>query len=220
MKINGKNIAIAIGVGSLIAILRKNAMSKYPLIWGTILKGESKTPNDFNYYKIVSGSSKLYGKLNAQNTNPFSPKPLTQLTLKEVVDFQNRSRIDGQLWATGKFQIIPSTLIGLIKKLNLPLTTLYDESTQMKMGDALIDERRAVFNYLNGKVSDSVENLQNATLDVAKVWSSVGVPFDTMGGRRFVRKDESYYYGGGDKASVSSASVMDVLKRQRKSLGH
>jgi hypothetical protein len=220
MNIDGKKIAIGIGIGALLTILTKKAMSKYPLMWNTILKGESKSFNDYNYYKIVNGSNKLYGRIKATSTQPFTPKPLTQCTLKEVMEFQSRSRIDGQLWATGRFQIIPSTLSGLVKRLKLKPNTIYSEAVQMQMGDALVDERRALTNYLNGKVADSVENLQLATLDVAKVWSSVGVPFETRGSRQMVKKDQSYYQGGGDKAHVDSSSVMDVLKRQRKALGY
>jgi hypothetical protein len=220
MNLDGKKIAIGIGIGALLGLIVKKAMSKYPLIWNTILKGESKTFNDYNYYRIVNGSNKLYGRIKASSTEPFTSKPLSQCTIKEVMEFQSRSRIDGQLWATGRFQIIPATLSGLVKRLKLTPNTLYNEATQMKMGDALIDERRNVYNYLNGKVADSVENLQLATLDVAKVWSSVGVPFETRGARQIVKKDQSYYQGGGDKAHVDSGSVMDVLRRQRKALGY
>jgi hypothetical protein len=220
MKLDTKKIAIGIGIGALLGLIIKKTMSKYPLIWSTILKGESKTFNDYNYYKIVNGNNKLYGKISASSTEPFTSKKLSLCTIKEVMEFQSRSRIDGQLWATGRFQIIPATLSGLVKKLNLASTTIYNEATQMKMGDALIDERKNVYNYLNGKVADSVENLQLATLDVAKVWSSVGVPFETRGSRQLVKKDQSYYEGGGDRAHVDSNSVMDVLKRQRKALGY
>lgn len=220
MKINTKQIALALGLGTFLALLGKKIMSKYPLIWNTITKGESKTFNDYNYYKIVDGRNKLYGKLNAVNTEPFSSKPLTKLSIKEVMEFQSRSRINGQLFATGRFQIIPTTLKGLVSRLKVDVNRLYDESIQMKFADALIDERKNVRDYLNGNVADTDDNLKKATLDVAMIWSSVGVPFDTMGSRQFVSKDQSYYYGGGDKASVPSSSVMDVLRRQRRELGY
>ena len=218
-----KKILLLLGGFLAINIIRNKGMnsSKYPLIWGVILKGESKTFDDYNYYKRVSGFSKLYGKINAQNTLPFSNKKLTEMMLGEVMAFQSESRdVKGQLWATGRFQIIPSTLSSLVKRLKLSSFTLYSVDTQYKMADALIDERRTLTQYLNGQISDSETNLQNATIDVAKIWSSVGVPYAMMGSKQMLQKDQSYYQGGGDKASVDSASVMTILRQQRKSLGH
>lgn len=211
-------------LGGLLAIniIRNKTMnSQYPLIWGVILKGESKTFNDYNYYKRIGGFSKLFGKLNAENTLPFSNKKLTQMTLGEVMAFQSESRDGkGQLFATGRFQIIPTTLAALVKKLKLSHTLLYSVDTQYKLADALVNERTTLRQYLNGELSDSETNLQRATIDVAKVWSSVGVPYAMMGARQMIEKDQSYYQGGGDRAHVDSASVMTILRQQRKSLGH
>jgi hypothetical protein len=208
-------------LGVLFLSLRKRKMSKYPLIWQTILKGESKTFNDYNFYiQDASGKTLLRGRLNPKDSLPFSQKLLTQCTLSEVMQFQSQSRSKGQLWATGRFQIIPTTLKTMVTRLKIPVTALYSESIQYKLADGLIDGRRNLTNYLNGKVADTELNLTLAVLDVAKEWSSVGVPYAMKGHRKNVQKDESYYSGGLDKASVSSASVMDVLKRQRKALGH
>jgi hypothetical protein len=223
MKIEKKDLAYIVGGIFVAAILKKgyDAMSKYPLIWSTILKGESKTFNDYNYYRSINGVTKLYGKLNAKDTQPFSSRPLTQMRIGEVIAFQSQSRIGtGQLWATGRFQVIPSTLKGMVAALKIPMTDLYNEATQYKIADGLVEERRTLRQYLNGQIQDTEENLQNATLDVAKTWSSVGVPFAIMGRSKFVQKNQSYYEGGGDKASVDSAAVMTILRQQRKSLGH
>jgi hypothetical protein len=217
-----KKVLLLLGGFLAINILKNKTMSsKYPLLWGVILKGESKTFNDYNYYKRIGGASKLFGKLNAVNTLPFSNKKLTEMTLGEVIAFQAESRDGkGQLWATGRFQIIPSTLLGLVKKLNLSYNTLYSVNTQYRLADELVNERRTLRQYLNGELSDSEANLQKATIDVAKVWSSVGVPYAMMGAKQMLQKDQSYYQGGGDKASVDSASVMTILRQQRKSLGN
>lgn len=216
-----KKIAFLLGGVIALSLFRRAVMSKYPMIWSVLLKGESKTFDDYNYYRRINGISKLYGKINAKDTLPFSKKRLTQMSLGEVMAFQSESRDGkGQLWATGRFQIIPSTLKGLVSRLKLNSNTLYNEETQFKMADALIDERRTLRQYLNGQIADNETNLQNATLDVAKTWSSVGVPFATQGSRQFVQKDQSYYQGGGDKAHVDSSSVMTILRQQRKALGH
>jgi hypothetical protein len=209
-----------IGGALLLAILKSNDMGKYPLIWSVVLRGESKTFNDYNYYKLVNGKSVLYGKLNAKSTEPFSSRVLSSLTLGEVMAFQAQSRVQGQLWATGRFQVIPSTLKYMVNKLKLSKSSPYDQDTQTRIADGLIEQRSNLFNYLNGKLSDNETNLNKAILDLAKTWSSVGVPYAMMGAKKFIQKDESYYSGGGDKASVKSSEVAKVLQIQRKALGH
>jgi hypothetical protein len=68
-------------------------------------------------------------------------KPLTQRTVKEVMDLQAR----GELHATGRYQIIQSTLAGLIGGSYGPTgvkpSDLYDATTQDKLGIALIKYR-------------------------------------------------------------------------------
>jgi len=185
--------------------------SKYPLLWNTILRGESFTFNDYNRY-----APNLKSAVKVQDTLPFSNKPLTKMTLSEVKAYQSRSRSSstGQLFATGRFQIIPSTLKGVQNRLGLSDNTIYDEKTQSKMADSLVDERSALRRYLNGQVADTSANLKAAALDTAKIWSSVGIPYN-IGNRKY---NQSYY--DKDKASVPTELVQSALQKQRKALGH
>jgi muramidase (phage lysozyme) len=185
--------------------------SKYPLLWDVVLRGESFTYNDFNRY-----APNLKSAVKVQDTLPFSNKPLTKMTLAEVKDYQNRSRSSstGQLWATGRFQIIPSTLSGVQKRLGLSDRAIYDEKTQSAMADALIDERSALRLYLNGKVSDTSANRKAAALDISRIWSSVGIPYN-IGNKKY---NQSYY--SLDKASVPTELVQETLQKQRKALGN
>jgi hypothetical protein len=189
-------------------------MSRVTEFFDVILKGESKTYNDHNWY---TGSG-LKGYIQGVNSNPYSllQKPLSQYTLGEIKSFQSRGRdSQGQLWATGRYQIIPSTLKGVQNRLGLPDSTKYDEQTQDKMGLSLLTERASIKSYLSGAVPDTKENLERASLDVAKIWSSVGVPYDTQGSKQFVAKNQSYYTGGGDRASVKTEDVQEALKKLR-----
>lgn len=189
-------------------IKRKYKYSKYPLIWDTILSGEAKTFDDYNYYT----TNGLVSRVNSKNTLPFSKKRLTEMTIGEVIGYQSLSRSgNGQLWATGQFQVIPSTLKGIYGKAGLNLKSLYNEKNQQKIADTLIDEKTNLSSYLNGKVEDTDANLRKASLDVAKIWSSVGIPYATNG-RAF---NMSYY--STDKASVDTADVQAVLRKQRNS---
>jgi len=180
--------------------------SKFPLIWDVVLKGESKTFDDYNYY-----APSLKGVLNAKDTQPFSSKTLTQLKVSEVMAFQSRSRSQGgQLWAVGRFQIIPVTLKELVNAGYAKPSDKFDEDTQIKLGDALVMRRPNLINYLNGKVADNQRNLELAALDVSKIWSSVGVPY-AINGKAY---NQSYY--SKDKASVDTTDVQKALKNQRK----
>lgn len=190
----------------------KYKFSKYPILWDTVLQGESRTFNDYNYYAPT-----LRGRINATDTRPFSSKKLTDMRISEVMGYQNRSRESstGQLWATGRFQIIPKTLLGLINRgVGINRNDLYDERSQQKLADALIDGRPAVRNYLLGLVPDTKINLESAALEMSKEWSSIGVPY-RVGSRR---KNTSYYSSKGDVASVPTEQVQEVLRFQRQQI--
>lgn len=186
--------------------------------FAVILAGESKTYDDHNWYN--SGGLRGYIKGQHQYYYPLLKKDLSKYTVKEVMEFQSRSRDQyGQLWATGRYQIIPNTLKGLVNKGVVSPNDKYNKTTQDKLGMALIKERSRIWNYLNGTVPDTKQNLELASLEMAKIWASIGVPYDMQGSRRWVLKNQSYYYGGGDKAHVSTESVQKALKAFRKTYG-
>jgi hypothetical protein len=194
-------------------------MSKIAEFFDVILKGESKTYNDHNWY---TGSG-LKGFIEGRSANPYSllTKPLSEYTIGEVKAFQSRPRdSQGQLWATGRYQIIPKTLIGVQNRLALSDSQKYDQATQDAMGLDLLNERKSIKEYISGAVPDSTEALEKAALQVAMIWSSVGVPYSIQGRHRTVSKDESYYSGGGDKASVPSDAAQQALKTLRANFGN
>jgi len=191
-------------------------MSALTDFFDVILKGESKTYDDHNWY--VSGG-KLKGYIKGRYGTPYKllKNDLSaDTTLGEVKAFQSRSRdANGQLWATGRYQIIPSTLKGVQKNLNLPDSTKYNKETQDKMGLQLLLNRPSIKKYIQGTVPDTKENVEKASLSVAQIWSSVGVPYATKGSKRQVQKNQSYYSGGGDKASIKTEDVQVALKKLR-----
>ena len=180
----------------------------------TILKGESKTYNDHNYY--TSGG--LRGFIEGAWGKKYSllSKPLSEYTVGEVIEFQNKSRDStGQLYATGRYQIIPKTLKSAVQRLGLPLSTKYDKETQDAMGLNLLTERKPTSDYVKSKNEDNKANLENAAKSVSMIWSSVGVPYDMQGNKQWVAKNQSYYSGGGDKASVKTELIQEKLKSIR-----
>lgn len=181
--------------------------------FNTALKGESKTYNDHNWY---TSGNKLNGYIEGSGRSPYSllKKPLSEYTIGEVKSFQNRSRDNvGQLWATGRYQIIPSTLIGIVRKAGLSDSEKYSKVNQDKLGFQLMLERTPIKNYINGVVPDTTQNLQNAALHMSMIWSSIGVPFPTNG----KQTNQSYYPK--DKASVDTKDVQEKLRELRSRLG-
>lgn len=187
---------------------------KLNMFFSVILKGESKTYNDHNWYS----NGKLRGYIEGRHKQmyPQLQKNLSQYTIGDVITMQSHSRDStGQLWATGRYQIIPNTLLGLKKSLGLGNNVLYDQKTQDVMGYRLLTERKPIKDYLEGKNEDNKENLESAAKSVAMIWSSVGVPYDMQGRKRKIKKNQSYYAGGGDVASVKTEDVQNALRNFR-----
>ncbi|HRH52612.1 MAG TPA: hypothetical protein PLN38_04800 [Chitinophagales bacterium] len=182
--------------------------------FNTALKGESKTYNDHNWYT----SSGLRGYIQGSSGSPYSllKKPLSSYTIGEVKAFQNRSRDNvGQLWATGRYQIIPSTLIGVASKAGLSNSDLYNEANQDAMAWQLLLERKPIADYIRGVVPDTLENRQKASMEMAKIWSSIGIPY-AIAGKPY---NHSYYGSKGDVASVTSEAIQQKLQQLRSGLG-
>jgi hypothetical protein len=178
------------------------------------LAGESKTYNDHNWYTIGG----LKGYIEGRNKNKYSKldKPLSQYTIGQVKSFQSNSRFGaGQLWATGRYQIIPDTLKGITLKSGLSDSDKYNQTNQDKLALQLLMNRTPIKKYLTKKVEDNKKNLESASLSMAQIWSSIGVPYFMMGNNGFINKNQSYYAGGGDKASVKTEDVQKALKKLR-----
>jgi muramidase (phage lysozyme) len=193
---------------------------KYPKLMDKILENESGTYNDHNYYK----NSQLIGYVQGRFGTKYGAltKNLSDYTLGEVMGFQKNARSSsyGQLWATGRYQIIPSTLAGTYVRAGLTLADKYSPANQDKLAMALLQGRTDTWNYLTKKVSDTTANLNAAAKAIAMEWSSVGVPYDMQGHYKWVKKNESYYatYGGsGDVARTKTEDIQKFLKEARKS---
>ena len=207
MEFKVKHIAYTVGgLGAaylVYTLLNKgfSFVAKYPRLYALVTKGESKTYNDYNFYNVsglksnVAGSGSKYPLLN---------RPLSTYTVGQVKRMQAEQRYgaNGQLWATGRYQIIPSTLIYLQRFTGISDSALYNKVTQDRLANALIATKPALNNYLTGKVADTEANLRAAALAVAQIWSSVGQPSN----------NRSYY---GENATTSTYDVQKILKSYR-----
>ena len=208
MEFKVKHIAYAVGgLGAaylVYSILNKgfSFVAKYPRLYALVTKGESKTYNDYNFYNV----SGLKGNIDGKGSKyPLLNRPLTTYTVGQVKRMQAEARYgaNGQLFATGRYQIIPSTLIYLQKFAGISDSALYNKVTQDRLANALIATKPALNTYLTGEVPDTDYNLRAAALGVAQIWSSVGKPSDNT----------SYYPN--DRATTSTIDVQKILKSYR-----
>lgn len=183
----------------------------------SVLTGESKTYDDHNWY--TSSGLKSFIKGVNQNRNSALKKDLSDTTISDVMKYQKneRSGSSGQLWATGRYQIIPSTLKGLVDKNKINISQKYNEAIQDDLGEKLLMGRTNLRKYLKKEVADTKEFREKAALDMAKIWASIGVPYDMQGSRKAIKKNQSYYSGGGDTATVKTETVQAALQQLRNS---
>ncbi|EPC8717888.1 hypothetical protein ACR25M_003916 [Salmonella enterica subsp. enterica serovar Infantis] len=138
------------------ALIKKNtgwAHSKFANLLGSV---ESK--NDYSAYNVT----KTGKSVPHYNTN------LTKMTISEVIDAQR----ERNMFATGRFQIIPETLKRAVKALNLDTSKLYDAAMQDQIFEQFLIrlKRPAFINYLEGNGS-----AEDAIYAWAKEFASAGV---------------------------------------------
>ena len=124
-----------------------------PSLSGVIAKGESHG-GDYNAVNLGRKKGNKSGKAD-----------LTTKTINQVLAMQKAKEFN----AAGKYQIIPSTMEELKKKLKLTGNELFDESMQDKMGAELAFNRPNFRNFITGKSN----NVEAAQQDIANEWSSM-----------------------------------------------
>ena len=97
---------------------------------------ESESHGGYDAYNLggSSGGHVAHGSGNS-NDGRFG-RPLTQLTVQEVIDL-GAAPTGRHIHAAGRYQFIPSTLIQTVGEAGIdPKTTLFDEATQDKLAMA------------------------------------------------------------------------------------
>ena len=144
-----------------------------PGIIGKLLDYIGKHESAGNYNILVGGK-----------TNP----DLTNMTVGEVLEFQKQMLAQGhESTAVGKYQIIKSTLSGLVKQGFANLDDKFDASTQDKLAVGLL-KRRGLDDYMAGKL-DANKFADKLSME----WASL--PYHT---------GASYYAGVGSNRSGDS----------------
>jgi muramidase (phage lysozyme) len=120
----------------------------------------SRTPGGINQALDALKSSFAKGEsgedynrlVNKKGSKEAFRAPLTGMTVSEVLAYQEDMKASGHLSsAAGKYQILKGTLRSLVREGAIKLEDKYDEATQEKAAEALL-ERRGLSDYLAGKI--------------------------------------------------------------------
>ncbi|EOG3203195.1 hypothetical protein ACK81Y_004692, partial [Salmonella enterica] len=168
------------------------------------LLGCVESKNDYTAYNQIFHSPER--SVAHYDTN------LTSMTLQQVMDAQANP---GVMFATGRFQLIPSTLQATVHQLHLDSTALYDSSMQDRIfNDYLIKIKRPEFiNYLEGD-----GNVEDAIYAWAKEFASAGVRKGKQisKGRISANDGHGYYDGDGlNKASLLPDDMVRALEESK-----
>ena len=173
---------IAYTIGSMNQRLQVDPVSAKPLL-DLIARVESK--GNYNAY---------FG--NAGNTSI----KFTEMSIADVLSWQEDFIAAGHpSSAVGRYQIISTTLKGLVQQLNIDTNQPFNEAMQDRMAVALL-ERRGATEYVNNQIDE-----RQFAAELAKEWAALP---------RVVgdRPEQSYYAGDGlNKALVKVDEVLRAV---------
>ena len=184
-----------------------------------LIGGAESYGGDYGIYNF--GPS---GKGGAKSATPGNRKysasayKLIDLTVREVIKIQrDPGGGEGDVFAAGKYQIIPKTLIGLTGMIDV-LDAKFDATTQEKLGDQLLlnPYRPELKKYLEGTNGGSAENLAGAVQALGMEFASfpiINTSDGTIYGNVTAGTGNKTYYGGqGPNKDITTLSVGDVAK--------
>ncbi len=132
-------------------------------------------------------------------------KPLTKMTVLEVLEWQQYSRNNGGNSAAGAGQIIYPTLRGLVNDGVLSVDDIFNEKTQNKANYSLMENQYS--DWKSGRISD--EKFGNK---LAGIWASLPVLEQTKNKGKIINVGESFYKGvSGNKALVTPSEFKTAL---------
>lgn len=181
-------------------------------VFDKIMKGES---TDFN---TISNTSKIK-----------TPKPITEMTVAEVREWQDKSVEAGsKSSAVGRYQIIRSTMDTLINRGAINENDIFNEDTQNKAFESLLDRRGYNEAAIEIKLTEDktkkkeiAENLQNRlAMEFASIPVATSIPAGTYGTDRKgdpipkvdLKPGDTFYKGDGlNKALHKYDDFLKVL---------
>jgi hypothetical protein len=135
-------------------------------------------------------------------------RPLTEMTLGEVLAAQPGWTTAHGSPAAGRYQVITRTLAGIAEELGLDHALPFDADLQDRIGLALL-RRRGFDSFVSG-----VLPLPDFALALAKEWAAFPVLSPLRGAHRLLEVGETYYAGDKrNRALVAPATFLAVLQQ-------
>ena len=192
---------------------------KNPLL-DMIAKGESASSGGYNAMNQgtidpKTGKSSKNGKvIGSGDSQKIIQKKLTDMTVGEIMALDATKENDGKkrkekglIFAAGRYQIIPSTLEGLVNQGIVSKGDKFNEATQDKLGTALIEQTGALDLAAAGKFDEAQNRL-------AAKWASIALATDVGD-----RKAGQSRYGGPGNAAHTGLDVKGALMASLPSSG-
>ena len=143
------------------------------------------------------GYNQVWGGIRSAD---LPPKPLTSMTVREVLAWQDRIDPRYRSEAAGQYQILEDTLRGLYAEAGLGLDSLFDEAGQDALATQLL-RRRGLKRYLAGEITAEV-----FANNLAHEWASLPLVSGPKVGR-------SVYAGDGlNKSLVGVSEFMEAVR--------
>ena len=150
-------------------------------------------PESHGSYTIIYG--------NHQGT---LAKPITSMTIGELLTAQSDW---GHRWgssAAGRYQIMQATLTGLVHSLGLGTSEAFSPGLQDRLGYQLL-KQRGYADFMTRKLP-----LGTFALHLAQEWASLPVIIPVKGAHRQLAIGDSYYRGDGMNAALVSAAAFEA----------
>lgn len=145
-----------------------------------------------------------YNAVVDRSKNENNPR-LTSMSISEVLSFQQRL---GTRNASGKYQIIQSTLGDTKGKVGLSDSDLFDADTQDKLALELLMVRRGGKSFQASAGSQS--DIEDFALSVAKEWAAMPVLTATTGHNSVqIERGDSYYKGTAGNTALTRVDAFE-----------
>lgn len=160
--------------------------------------------------KDASAYETIYG-----HNEKHLPKPLTKMSLDEVIAAGPGWTRAYKSSAAGAYQFMNATLKDLKASLGLIGTETFSPAFQDRLGLALL-KRRGFDGFMAGTIGRNAFGL-----GLAREWASFPVLADTKGQKRAVKRGETYYADDGlNKALVKPETVETILTQVKLATGN
>tara|TARA_R110001592_G_scaffold15116_3_gene66427 strand:+ start:1824 stop:4019 length:2196 start_codon:yes stop_codon:yes gene_type:complete len=181
-----------------------------------------RTTDGILFNAIVGGESSDYSTIYA-GSKIQPPSDINTMTVAEVQNWQKKNAAAGSISsAAGRFQIITSTLNGLLKNGTISKDDIFNEETQDKAYNALLERRgysKFKDDFVNSKSDEEKIKLsQDFQVNLAQEWASIPVPYAIKKGRdgKYPKVDlvagDSYYKSvAGNKAAGDPKQFTKML---------